>query len=729
VADQPEHALGHRSARHRGEVADESRDTTHAHGKERRPRAIDAAVLLGLGGVAITQPLLDLLGRNPTFFVAGNYTDGQIIWFSLVVAVAPAAVVFTLAGLTGLPNPRLRSMFHGLGVAALASLFGLAVARTVGLDGLGYVVPAVVGLAAAVAVAENRTRIARQFLSYLALGNAAFVVMFLTASPTAELMWTSDVGSSRGTVVVPPLTGPILVVVLDEFPVTAILRGDGSIIDTRYPNLARLAESSTWFRNAASESSRTQESVPTILSGVRAAPEDLPVFNEYPRNYFTVFGNDYPVNSYELVTDLCPAGICESSPAPSTRLLFDDVFLIYQHRILPPALRDGLPPVNTKWGAFDDDAAVGTGAGISPTKHDFLADAREIRDDETGAGSAGQAGIFERQIGLIGAEPSVNFVHVLLPHHPYRLTPWGEGRLTATLFPEEVAGDANKLPSPEDPAYEFRFRQIYLLLAMQIGAVDTLLGDMIDHLQSTGAWDRALVVITSDHGIDVTAPGFKRNEDESNTDELLRVPLFIKAPGQTEGRVDDAPASTVDVLPSIIDLLDIETDWDFDGHSLFDGSQSSIDRHVQSDVEAAFRLAAAHESQFPRGEDWVSLAAVGKGEDLVGNPASDYRVDDASALRWSIHNGQTLDNLSLAEDDVPYILEGTVEGSDGRPPELVVAVNGTLAGTIGGYLQAGDAWDFTGYIAPFFEDGRNKLVAYEVERTGDVVTLHRLAGE
>jgi hypothetical protein len=581
-----------------------------------------------------------------------------------------------------------------------------------------------------VAVAENRTRIARQFLSYLALGNAAFVVMFLTASPTAELMWTSDVGSSRGTVVVPPLTGPILVVVLDEFPVTAILRGDGSIIDTRYPNLARLAESSTWFRNAASESRGTKVSVPTILSGVRAANDDLPIFDTHPRNYFTLFGHDYPVNRYEPVTDLCPADVCESQLAGSTRQLFDDASLVYQHRILPPDLRDRLPPVNTKWGAFGDEAvSIGTEVEAPPTTRDFFSEAREIRDDETGAGVAGQASILRRQIELVDAEPSVNLVHVLLPHHPYLLTPWGEGRLTSVRFPDEVASGANKLPSPDDPAYEFRFRQIYVLLAMQIGAVDALLGDMIDHLQSTGAWDEALLVVTSDHGIDVTAPGFKRNEDATNTDELLRVPLFIKAPGQTEGRVDDAPASTVDVLPSIIDLLDIESDWGFEGHSLFDGSQPTIDRHVQSDVEAAFRLAAAHESQFPRGEDWVSLAAVGKGEDLVGNPASDYRVDDASALRWSIHNGQTLDNLSLAEDDVPYILEGTVEGSDGRPPELIVAVNGTLAGTIGGYLQAGDAWDFTGYIAPFFEDGRNELVAYEVERTGDAVTLHRLTDE
>src|SRR5690606_18214904 len=156
---------------------------------------------------------------------------------------------------------------------------------------------------------------------------------------------------------------------------------------------------------------------------------------------------------------------------------------------------------------------------------------------------------------------------------------------------------------------------------------------MIDRLESTGAWDDALLVVMSDHGVDMTPPGWSREEDPSNTDELHRIPLFVKAPGQTEGVVSDVRASTVDVLPSIVDLLDIETDWEFEGHSLFDGSEPSIETHVQSDVDVAFQLAAAHEAQFPRGEDWVALAAVGEGEDLVGQPVSDHRVGDASDMR------------------------------------------------------------------------------------------------
>ncbi len=686
-------------------------------------------MIFGLAGVAITQPLLDLLGRNPTFFVAGRYETSQIVWFAIIVAIVPAAAVFGVTALAGLVHRRGAAVYHGVGVALLAGLFVLMLCRTLRLDGVVYVVPVVAVLAVAVALVEWRSRLARQFLAYLAVGNVAFVVLFLASSPTARLIGADDdVAGQQGHVAVPPLQGPVVLIVLDEFPVTGIMRGDGSIIDTRYPNLARLADGSTWFRNAASESRTTYVSTPSILTGVRAGENDLPILGDHPRNYFSLFGDRYPVNRYELVTDMCPAEACEDpsadrpdqrpSPGRPMTQLIDDASIVYRHRVLPPSLRDRLPPLDTGWGDFGEDMPVG-GRGTDPMEQ-----VREKSQDEI---LNGQPSVFRRQIELIDGEPSINFIHSVLPHHPYRFTPWGEGPLPATRLPDEVSSGRNKLPPPDDPAYNFMFRQLYPLQAMQIGMVDKLLGETMDHLEAVGAWDESLVVVMSDHGIDMTAPGFTRSVDDSNAEEVFRFPLFIKAPGQTEGRIDDAPASTVDVLPSIIDLLGIETDWELEGHSLFDGSERAIDRRVASDVEPAFRLAAAHQAQFPRGEDWLSLAAVGEGEDLVGNPVGDYRVGARSDLRWKPDASEVLEDLSIAEDPVPYIMEGQVTGSDGRPPELVVAVNGTLAGTLGGYLADGDAWRFTGYVAPLFEDGRNEVVAYEVDRAGGTVTLHPLA--
>ena len=49
-------------------------------------------VILGLSSLAVAQPLLDLFGRNPEFFVAGNYSTGQIVWFALLITLVPPLV-------------------------------------------------------------------------------------------------------------------------------------------------------------------------------------------------------------------------------------------------------------------------------------------------------------------------------------------------------------------------------------------------------------------------------------------------------------------------------------------------------------------------------------------------------------------------------------------------------------------------------------------------------------
>jgi hypothetical protein len=697
----------------------------------RRRWAVDAAVLLGLAGVAITQPLLDLLGRNPSFFVSGHYEAGQIVTFGVLVALAPGAVAFAVTALAGLPRPGLAHVSHGLGVAGFAALFGLMLCRTYRLDGVVYVVPVALTLGVGVALVEWRSRLARQFLAYLALGNVAFLVLFLTTSATSELLTSAAVGGQLGQVSVPPLSGPVLVVVLDEFPVTAIMRGDGSLIDTRYPNLARLAERSTWFRNAASESQTTYVSAPTILSGIRATPDDLPILEHHPRNYFTLFGDAYPVNRYELMTDMCPPEACEPQAAQPMSRLLDDASVVYRHQVLPPDLRDDLPPIDAGWGNFDEFTGGGSGPGTTtPPTTEARGSMDEYRKKpREEVGPTGQAAMFRRQIAALSPEPSVNFIHVKLPHTPYGLTPFGEGTLPVAQGTDGKRIDPNRAAPYGDPAHEFLFRLIYPYQAMHLAAIDSMLGELIDKLESTGTWDDALLVVTSDHGIDMTAPVFTRDEDATNTDELFRIPLFIKAPGQDEGRVVDDRASTVDVLPSIIDLLDVETDWEFEGHSLYDGSEPLIENHVQTHVEAAFRLAGAHQAKFPRGEDWVALAAVGEAEDLVGTRVSDLRVGDPSPLRWTPDEADALEDLTLATDQVPYLMGGTVADRGTRPPELVVGVNGTVAGAIGGYTVDGDKWRFSGYLAPFFVDGPNEVVAYEVTRATAGVVLHPLSRE
>ena len=320
-------------------------------GRSWRQWAADAAVLFGLAGLAITQPVLDLFGRNPTFFVAGGYGPGQIVAFALMVGFLPAAVVFAASAVPGMLGRHMGDWLHGVAVAGFAGLFTLVVCRSWGIDQLWAATGAALAVGVVVAVIERRVRVARQFLSYLALGNVAFVLLFLFGSPAAELLQGTSYADA-GSVKVPPLEGPVVVVVLDEFPLPSLIRGDGSINDVRYPNFAALAGESTWFRNAASESHWTHRSVPEILTGVRTGDDDLPFVRDHPRNYFTLFGGRYPVSRYEVVTDLCPPDACARAPGESLRQALGDASVVYRHRALPEDLRDGLPDIDHSWGDF-----------------------------------------------------------------------------------------------------------------------------------------------------------------------------------------------------------------------------------------------------------------------------------------------------------------------------------------------------------------------------------------
>ena len=76
--------------------------------------------------------------------------------------------------------------------------------------------------------------------------------------------------------------------------------------------------------------------------------------------------------------------------------------------------------------------------------------------------------------------------------------------------------------------------------------------------------------MTADHGFawQVGVPT-RRSVSRSNVNELGPVPLFVKAPRQTHGRVNDALAQTLDVTPTIADVLNVPLGYRADGRSAF----------------------------------------------------------------------------------------------------------------------------------------------------------------
>lgn len=689
--------------------------------------ATAAVVVLGVSGVAVTQPMLDLFGSNAEFFVAGNYSTTQIVTFAMVIALLPPSVGILVVVSAAFVDRRAGTVALAGVTAVFAVGLVLAVLRSLRVDALWLVAAVAIGLAVAAGWLVARFRAGRLFAAYLSAANLAFVGTFLFFSEASVLVVGDGTTSHTGEVSVPDLDGPVVVIILDELPAATIMGGDGKINEERYPGFARLALVSTWFRNVSSRANWTPTAVPAILTGTAITESVPPTYANHSRNLFTLLGHDLPIRRYEPITDLCPELFCSARKQASMRQALSDASIVYGHRVLPSSLRDNLPPIDNSWGAFGaehDNSIVGADEGgdggeDTAERMDVLFGRWRARTDDERS-PRGQAATMAEEVVAVTGDPALHVLHVNLPHYPWTLSPSGH---TTTYSQANRPEDLER----DQPGYDFRIRVEYQLHSMQTGAVDALVDDALDHLMSLPAWDDTLLVVTSDHGVSLTPPDVgRRRVTEANRAEVYRVPLFIKAPGQTGGEVRDDSAQTIDIVPSIVDLLGIEVDdnWEFDGHSLYDGSESKIAPLVSTDVEEVLAIAERRAEAFAA-DDWIGLAAVGEYGDLVGQAVSDLSMGKPSTYSARLRDDAHLEDLPTDEGSMPYILTGTIAGpSDDAPPQLVAAVNGRIAGVVGGYNPSGSGWEFIGYVVDFYVDGANTVELYEVSRDAEATTLH-----
>ena len=99
----------------------------------------------------------------------------------------------------------------------------------------------------------------------------------------------------------------------------------------------------------------------------------------------------------------------------------------------------------------------------------------------------------------------------------------------------------------------------------EIAFTDSQISRLLDHLERKGLMDNTITVFTSDHGEEFGEHGDKFHY--TLYEEVLRCPLIINAPF-VEPAVDDRIAQQIDILPTVLSMLDIEVDPAFPGRSL-----------------------------------------------------------------------------------------------------------------------------------------------------------------
>jgi hypothetical protein len=215
------------------------------------------------------------------------------------------------------------------------------------------------------------------------------------------------------------------------------------------------------------------------------------------------------------------------------------------------------------------------------------------------------------------------------------------------------------------------------------------------------------------------------------------VPMFLKAPGQTQGRVDDRNWEHVDLLPTIADMVGLTVPWQVDGFAengpprrqrtdkvFYNRPGEQLTRPGPPNLKRVLHgvtdtLIRAHQDgergfyQFGATADWIYQPPARIGQIVAGDPVT-VKLND-----WHL-----FERVDPEARVVPSLVSGDV--TSGTPPpgaRMVIVVNGQVGATAGFYpLKArGPAGSFAGLVSPSLYKpgpGHPQLQLYLATRSG-----------
>ncbi|MGA0862346.1 MAG: sulfatase-like hydrolase/transferase [Ilumatobacteraceae bacterium] len=696
------------------------------------------AVYVTLATVALAQPLLQLYGENIAVFAAADFEGWGVLWFATAWAFLPAVAMSLVELAVRLFSRQAAAAVHVALVATGAWACWLVILRTVSIGAWVADLALTGALGAAVAWLYARRRSLRTWL--VAMSPLGVVVVTAFAVSANAVIWPPDVGvvavasttTSPEPTAVDPSTVSVVWIVLDEAPLFPLLTTDGNINDKRFPGFAALARESTWFRNALATSQTTTDSVPSMLTGKWPVSGVAPVLAKHRDNAFTLMNGRLPFDAHEVATALCPKPSCqtvsvtggdhiafpggrEQATASTTtvptvetvaargvdlRGFVRDAWVVVGHKMLPAGLREGLPAIDEGWGGFgavDDveyapadelvpgDDSVSTSSVPLTEEQQQKAESTTVMEWQAG-GPMSQVPVLEgvTRRAARADRPTFHFAHVLLPHRPWMLAP--DGRRSRAIPTDKRSNEIVD-----------RVRDEYQAHLLQYSATDTLVGDLVSSLKQSANWDRTLLIVTADHGITFEPGESKRKTIDPTSpgtlDDIYRVPLFVKFPGQVDAEVSDCPTSGVDLLPTVIGATGLDPGWELDGVDLGVTCPERQSRRVvwpDGEMQITSSFASVVE-RARRYDPWIDaegdvddIVRAGVHGSLVGSstPAGLAPVGD---LEWSLDRPDDFTRVGEGQFGfVPTQVQGRVTANRdfAADEEGLLVVDGVAVGVV-----------------------------------------------
>ena len=282
--------------------------------------------------------------------------------------------------------------------------------------------------------------------------------------------------------------------------------------------------------------------------------------------------------------------------------------------------------------------------------------------------------------------PALHFTHLLLPHRP-----WG-------LAPDlRIAPDLVQFVDKRSERLVDRRRDNYQSMLRQYVATDTLLLEFINKLKASPNWENTMVVVTADHGITFVPGESYRDKINTNNpgtlEDIYRVPLFIKYPQQNKSAISDCPASSIDILATIIATNAVKSGWTTDGVNLRRTCPQRTSRRIQwpystsqisTDFTAVLERVRYYDKWIDANGDVDDIYRVELSGRLLGRKAPSSAPANVS-VTWSLNGAVGYQNIGTGRlAPVPTRASGTLQTQSNLCArcEGLIAVNGRFVGVL-----------------------------------------------
>jgi hypothetical protein len=698
---------------------------------QRKTFVVNALDLLALGCLAVSQPVFDLLTKNVDFLAARNSDSTDIVLLTVTVTLLIPVLLSLIELIACMIGEKTCEHVHRVMIWLLVVLLLLPPFKPLySRIGIWWIIAT---LLTAGVFSETYLRLRSRGIALAYLSPVALILpsVFVFYSPVHTIVQPKPVAAP----VYPRVnaTAPVVMVVFDELPLVSLMDDQGQINPRCYPNFAALARQATWYRNASTVTESTLHSVPAILDGCLPDPDsrNLPDAQGHPHSLFTLLGGSYGMNVVENNTRLCPENLCAPSNTGASRAerlysLFSDLGVLYIYLLLPSEFTRSLPDITLSWNHFRSAQAR-----IRPP-------AQNGEDFDRMTTWENRSRVFADFVNSIQphSRPTVNFLHILLPHAPWEFLPSGK---KYTLPENGIRGLTGINDRGIDPNRwtddSWALEQAYQRHLLQVEMVDRLLGNLISHLSRVRLFAPCLLVITADHGVSFRPRTSRRAPSPDNYADITAVPLFIKAPYQETGEVSDLNIESIDILPTMADILGIQLAWRTDGRSAVNPSSPVKKRKtviVESGerLEVDYPLSGVYESTKRKtawfGREPDDLFRIGPYRELFGQDISSVRTT-RSLVECDLDGRTYFENVDPNSEFILTNVSGRLSRHQQQLPaplNLAVAVNGKIRGLTQSYLDHDGEERFSSVLSDAdFRPGYNRVEIYLIEKTAGVVEL------